>query len=181
MAKKETEMVVDILKETLKSPPEVIAVLKDQNPDLDFTKVVQTYVSENDMLDLELAREGKTFYSGKVLWIGNRSDGGRGVEICVKPEKKDFRTIIPTADTAKEVLLDSRKKTKSTIRIETMTPIRCAVCGKGIEIFDEVSACPICSAKAHTNHLVEWVKMKNSCPFCKKPLQVDDAGRIIAA
>lgn len=181
MAKKEEESVVDIRKEIFKSPSEVVAVIKDQNPDTEFTRVVQTYVSENDQLDLELTKEGKTFFTGKVLWIGNRNDGGRGVEICAKPEKKDFKTIIPTQDTSKEIMLDSHKKDKSTIRIETMTRVRCAVCGKGIEIFDESSSCPVCSAKAHTAHLQEWVRMKNSCPVCKKALLVDDGGNIAVA
>ncbi|MCP4761249.1 MAG: hypothetical protein GY870_05675, partial [archaeon] len=36
--------------------------------------------------------------------------------------------------------------------------------------------CPICEAKAHSEHLKEWVKMKNSCPVCKKPLTLNRNG-----
>ncbi len=49
---------------------------------------------------------------------------------------------------------------------------------KNIEIFDEVTGCPICEAKAHKDHLTDWVRMKHTCPVCKKSLNVSSTGVI---
>lgn len=180
MAKKEEkESVIDVRKELLKSPGEIVVVLQGPDVDLEFTKVVQTYVSEDGDLSLELEKDGKTFFSGEVIWIGNRRDGGMGVEICVKVDK-GTRTIIPTPDTTKEAHLDLRKK-NPTIHIKTLSRVRCAVCGKGLEIFDETSSCPICAAKAHTEHMVGWIQKENGCPVCKKALQVGPNNEVYVA
>ena len=46
------------------------------------------------------------------------------------------------------------------------------------DVFDEVTGCPICEAKAHKEHLTDWVKMKHTCPVCKKALNVSSSGVI---
>ncbi len=76
---------------------------------------------------------------------------------------------------SEKIILDVKKET---IRILTASKSKCAVCGKNIEIFDEVTGCPICSAKAHKEHLTDWVRMKHSCPICKKSLNVSSTGQI---
>lgn len=181
MGKKDKETTVDVRRELLKSPPEIVAVLKDQADDLEFTKVVQTFVSENDHLQLELTKEGKSFFSGIVLWIGNRQDGNLGTEICVKDDDGETKTIVPTTATTQEIILNLKKKNKPLLSIATISRERCAVCGKGIEIFDESTVCPICGARAHTNHMYEWIKKKNSCPMCNKPLKITGTGEVVIA
>jgi rubredoxin len=69
-------------------------------------------------------------------------------------------------------------KKDETIRIFTASKTKCAVCGKSIEIFDEVIGCPLCDIKAHKDHLIDWVRMKHSCPVCKKSLDVSSTGVI---
>ncbi|MEJ2279423.1 MAG: hypothetical protein P8Y70_17025 [Candidatus Lokiarchaeota archaeon] len=71
------------------------------------------------------------------------------------------------------------KFTKVIIKITTESKSKCSVCGKDIEIFDHVISCPLCSAKAHKNHLLDWIKMKHACPVCKKSLNVSSSGKIL--
>ena len=47
---------------------------------------------------------------------------------------------------------------------------KCGVCnlilGQG-----EFSSCPYCGAPSHTDHLLEWLKIKGKCPVCKHKLK----------
>ena len=79
-------------------------------------------------------------------------------------------------ENTENITLDIKKET---IKISTASKSKCSVCGKPIEIFDEVAGCPICEAKAHREHIVDWVRMKHSCPICKKALNVTATGAII--
>lgn len=176
MAKKPIAEVVNLRKAMLTSPNETISQLKDKVENLPTTKVCQTFVMENKDLDIILTREGKSFLSGNVIWIGNRKDGQDGVEICVDTGK-EMKTIIPSRENAKSIVLMPRKG-KPSIVIETLSQIRCAVCGKSIEIFDEVGVCPQCDTQSHLAHLQEWVRMKNSCPTCKIELVIVKDGNV---
>jgi hypothetical protein len=87
-----------------------------------------------------------------------------------------LKQLSPTVENTQKVILD---KKKNTIKIITESKSKCAVCGKDIEIFDQVSGCPLCNAKAHKEHFLDWVKMKHNCPVCKKSLSVSAAGKIL--
>jgi predicted transcriptional regulator len=50
----------------------------------------------------------------------------------------------------------------------------CSVCKRKIYNGSEVLACPNCNAKAHSNHIREWLKSIGSCPNCKKHLLEQD-------
>ncbi len=176
MSKKVKSEVINIQKAVLTSPNETIALLKEKVDSLPTTKVCQTFVMENDELALALTHEGKIFFTGNIIWIGNRRDGQDGVELCVDTGK-EMKTVIPSRDNAKSIMLTPRKG-KPTITIETTSQVRCAVCGKAIEIFDEVGVCPQCDNQSHLGHLQEWVRMKNSCPYCKTELVVLKDGTI---
>ena len=78
-----------------------------------------------------------------------------------------MKQIIPNNDNTMDALLDVNK---FVLKIHTMSRLRCAVCGKPIEIFDSELQCPICEAKAHSDHFKDWIRMKSSCPVCKKAL-----------
>jgi uncharacterized Zn-finger protein len=47
---------------------------------------------------------------------------------------------------------------------------QCTVCLLPIIQGDEFVKCPYCGSFAHKNHLIEWVKVKGSCPYCKERL-----------
>jgi hypothetical protein len=49
----------------------------------------------------------------------------------------------------------------------------CPVCHDRIEPLETVSSCPYCHAKAHREHLLEWIHVKGTCPSCQKGLRAD--------
>ena len=164
---------LDITNEVFKEPKEVINQLSS-NMDLKYTKVIQTYVMEDRRLNLSLEHDGSSYFKGKIDWIGNKKDDTEGSIFCVDT-KDELKQINPTAENTEKVILDVKK---DLIKISTASKTKCSVCGKSIEIFDEVNGCPICEAKAHKDHLTDWVRMKHTCPVCKKSLNVSSTGVI---
>ena len=164
---------LEITNEVFKEPKEVIDQLVS-NMDLKYTKVIQTYVMEDRRLNLSLERDGSSYFKGKVVWIGNKKDDTEGSIFCVDT-KDELKQINPTAENTEKVILDVKK---DLIKISIASKTKCSVCGKNIEIFDEVNGCPICEAKAHKDHLTDWVRMKHTCPVCKKSLNVSSTGVI---
>ncbi len=165
---------VEITEAVFKEPLEVIKLLTSHLDGLKYTKVIQTYVMEDRRLKLELHEQGSLYFKGEIVWVGNKKDETEGTLFCVEKEGES-KIINPSAENTEVIILDIKKET---IRVTTASKSKCVVCGKDIEIFDEVSGCPICQAKAHRGHLVDWIKMKNSCPTCKKSLNVSSSGVI---
>ena len=165
---------VDITNEVFREPFEVIKQISSNLDGLKYTKVIQTFVMEDRRLNLSLENEGSSYFKGKVVWIGNRKDDSEGTIFCVDT-RTELKQINPTAENTDNVVLDIKKEV---IRISTASKTKCAVCGKNIEIFDEVVGCPICEAKAHKDHITDWVRMKHACPVCKKSLNVSTSGVI---
>jgi len=164
---------VDITNEVFKEPIEVVNQLSS-NLGLNYTKVIQTYVMEDRRLNLTLEDQGNSYFKGKVVWIGNKKDDTEGSIFCVDT-REELKQISPTAENTESVILDIKKEL---IKVSTASKTKCSVCGKNIEIFDEVTGCPICEAKAHREHLTDWVRMKHTCPVCKKSLNVSSTGVI---
>lgn len=165
---------IDITQEVFKEPIEVIKKLT-ANIDIEYTKVIQTYVMENRVLELILLKDGSSYFKGKIVWIGNRKDDSNGTVFCIDT-KTELKTINPTAENTDNIILDRKKEA---IMISTESKAKCSVCGKNIEIFDDVMGCPLCGAKAHKDHLLDWIKMKHNCPVCKKSLDISSTGQII--
>jgi len=166
--------IIEISKEVFKEPIEVIKRIAETFDNVSFTKVIQTYVMENRNINLALERNGNIFAKGKLVWLGNRKDSSAGSMFCFDTGNQ-MRTITPSPDNTEKVILDPRK---DLIKISTASRIKCPVCEKSIEIFDEQVQCPICNTKAHKNHFIEWARMKKSCPVCKKALEVSDDNHI---
>ncbi len=164
---------VDITNEVFKEPIEVVNQLSS-NLGLNYTKVIQTYVMEDRRLNLTLEDQGNSYFKGKVVWIGNKKDDTEGSIFCVDT-REELKQVSPTAENTESVILDIKKEL---IKVSTASKTKCSVCGKNIEIFDEVTGCPICEAKAHREHLTDWVRMKHTCPVCKKSLNVSSTGVI---
>lgn len=166
---------VELTEDVFKEPIDVINKLSTHIDGLKYTKVIQTFVMENRDLNLVLTKQGSDYFKGKIVWIGNKKDDSEGTIFCVDTGS-EIKQISPTAENSDLVVLDIKKET---IKVSTASKSKCAVCGKEIEIFDDVSGCPICQTKAHREHLVEWIKTKHSCPICKKSLNVSSTGVII--
>jgi hypothetical protein len=170
MAKKTKDIVVNLKDAVFRNPQNVIKELNNHIQGLKFTKVIQTYVLEDKDLKIQLLREGRVNMQGNLIWFGNKPDHTEGTVFCFQSEKNGMKQVLPTADNTQEITLDISKQV---IKISTLSRIKCAVCGKFIEIFDTELKCPVCEAKAHGEHLKEWIKMKSSCPVCKKPLTLN--------
>jgi len=166
---------VDITEQVFKEPIEVMKqITKNLVPAPKYTKVIQTFVMEERRLDLSLEKNNSSYFKGKIVWIGNRKDDTEGTIFCVDT-KSELKQISPTSENTEKAIIDIKR---DLIRISTSSKSRCAVCGKDIEIFDEVSGCPLCDAKGHRDHMVDWIRMKHSCPVCKKSLNVSSKGVI---
>ncbi|MHA1232676.1 MAG: hypothetical protein ACTSRP_21200 [Candidatus Helarchaeota archaeon] len=53
---------------------------------------------------------------------------------------------------------------------------RCIVCNLPIKENEKAVKCPHCRNWAHTDHLLEWIKIKGKCPFCSRPLNRNQLG-----
>jgi rubrerythrin len=166
---------INLTEEIFKEPVEVVNKITS-NMEINYTKVIQTYVMEERKLDLILEEDGDDYFKGKIVWIGNKKDDTSGTIFCVDI-KGELKQLNPTEENTEKAILDLKKEK---IKILTSAKSKCSVCGKKIEIFDDIAGCPICGAKAHKNHILEWIKMKNTCPACKKPVHVSSTGAIHA-
>ena len=50
----------------------------------------------------------------------------------------------------------------------------CAVCLLNIDHGEPILLCPHCNAPAHRDHLREWLKIKNYCPYCRQPITEEE-------
>ena len=50
---------------------------------------------------------------------------------------------------------------------------RCIVCNLSIKKEERIAHCPSCGHPAHRDHLLEWIKIKGICPFCKRKITAD--------
>lgn len=172
MPKEETDL--NITNEVYKEPIEVMKKLSSNIDGLNYTKVIQTYVLENKKLDLSLIKQNSSYFDGKIVWIGNKKDDTEGTVFCVD-SRDGLKQLNPTPDNSDKIILD---KKKNKINIFATSNSKCAVCNKDIEIFDEIGSCPLCGAEGHKEHMVDWIRMKHSCPVCKKSLNVSSTGVI---
>lgn len=46
----------------------------------------------------------------------------------------------------------------------------CAVCKMDIAPGEATTKCPHCNTKIHSDHFIEWIKVKGYCPNCKRDL-----------
>lgn len=46
----------------------------------------------------------------------------------------------------------------------------CMICKSPSKTVEEIIECPYCQTSFHKDHLLEWIKIKSSCPFCGEKL-----------
>ncbi|MHA1301796.1 MAG: hypothetical protein ACTSO9_20440 [Candidatus Helarchaeota archaeon] len=53
---------------------------------------------------------------------------------------------------------------------------KCIVCALPINEDDESPKvyCPHCRNPAHKNHILDWIKLRGTCPICRKNLSRSD-------
>jgi hypothetical protein len=50
---------------------------------------------------------------------------------------------------------------------------RCIVCNLPIAQEEKLARCPDCGHSAHLEHLLEWIKIKGVCPYCKRTISAE--------
>jgi hypothetical protein len=50
----------------------------------------------------------------------------------------------------------------------------CMVCRRSIRVGEETLRCPYCRHAAHSDHFLEWIHVKDSCPFCGSHLNEEE-------
>ena len=70
----------------------------------------------------------------------------------------------------KHVILISGVKTVGTW--DWLAFIKCIVCNLPVkkEQLPQALKCPHCNGIGHPDHLTEWLKMKGTCPYCRRRL-----------
>ncbi|MHA1982859.1 MAG: RING finger domain-containing protein [Candidatus Hodarchaeales archaeon] len=51
---------------------------------------------------------------------------------------------------------------------------RCSICKRQIKDGEEIAKCGSCESVGHYSHLAEWVKIKGTCPVCRKKLTLPE-------
>ncbi|MFX1476161.1 MAG: hypothetical protein ACFFCO_11880 [Promethearchaeota archaeon] len=51
---------------------------------------------------------------------------------------------------------------------------RCMLCKRQIDFNEDWVKCPHCEELAHRTHLLEWIRVKGTCPNCRQPLRPRD-------
>lgn len=52
--------------------------------------------------------------------------------------------------------------------------LKCMVCNLNLSESEERLFCPYCGNPAHKYHLLEWIKVKEFCPYCRRRLRIND-------
>jgi hypothetical protein len=169
------EKELNITSELLKGPQKIINLLSE-SLNVEYTKVIQTFVMENRNIELVLNQKDASSLKGNLIWIGNRKDGEEGLVICFK-SKNELKFLYPTTQNIEDIVLNSKKD--RIIIMSDSNKQKCSVCGKPIEIFDKFLRCPICEEKGHENHMIEWIQKEGTCPVCKKSISISRLGRLI--
>ena len=179
MAKKGKIIGKNIRKALLTSPKMFIQEVAEDYEGLEYTLARTTYVMENmkdTPLKIDVKKGGRSIISGNLIWAGE-DPTGNGLELYLDNKKH----LYPNPDNVKGAFFHPQKKGNGYVEISVHdTSIRCLICGKEIEIFDEPASCPVCGAKSHKVHLDEWVRMKGECSACSARLGVGEDGEIVA-
>lgn len=168
--KEPTITVMNIRGATLKGPKLLIQQMSEKTPDLRTTRVIQTFIMENQDLKLGIVKDNKMLYSGVVRWIGNRGNNIDGTVFAVE-NKDEIKVITPTKSNSGDIEFVPERMQ---IKINATSTINCGICGRPIEIFDEESVCPHCESSFHKDHIVDYVNKKKECFSCKKALEIKE-------
>ncbi|MFX0101092.1 MAG: hypothetical protein ACFFCS_16070 [Candidatus Hodarchaeota archaeon] len=180
MGKKAKIIGKNIRKALMTSPKMFIQEVAEDYEGLEYTLARTTYIMEQlkaTPLKIDVKKGGRSIISGTLVWVGEDPTGG-GIEFYLDNKKH----LYPNADNVKGAFFHSQGKGGGGYVEITVhdTSIRCLICGKEIEIFDEPASCPVCGAKSHLVHLLEWVRMKGECSACSARLGVGESGDVIA-
>jgi predicted amidophosphoribosyltransferase len=71
---------------------------------------------------------------------------------------------------AHEYVIPMEAKADNHTAVTTEHGEECMVCNLELNEGDDVVWCPHCGNPAHKAHLLEWIRVKSTCPICRKYL-----------
>lgn len=108
---------------------------------------------------------------------GDRFKGYKEYEKWDKQRTDALQTSPPYGKAFyKDMPVDYNKETKafSPKRKPEPKPETCMICKLDIKDQDDQELCPECENFFHYAHLSEWLKVKGTCPVCKKKIELTD-------
>ncbi|HME56026.1 MAG TPA: hypothetical protein VKM55_27735 [Candidatus Lokiarchaeia archaeon] len=180
MAKKAAVLGKNVRKSLITSARKWIQEISQDYSGLECTRAVDTYIMEKireNPLKITVIREDQALMSANLLWVTEKEEGG----VVLYLDNKKF--LYPTNENIKGAFFSlDKKKVAGIVEIEMHpNPAPCAICGKPMEIFDEITSCPSCGAMSHILHLEEWIRMKGSCSSCQVQLAINENNKIVLA
>ncbi|MFX1252988.1 MAG: hypothetical protein ACFFCZ_15380 [Promethearchaeota archaeon] len=76
-----------------------------------------------------------------------------------------------TQITSKPRTQPTPKPTEDQVQAPLVPQDRCTICQQPIEEQTEILSCPSCGVKGHSGHFKEWIRIKQTCPNCRKELR----------
>ncbi|OLS18965.1 MAG: hypothetical protein HeimC3_47820 [Candidatus Heimdallarchaeota archaeon LC_3] len=70
--------------------------------------------------------------------------------------------------------LSTSQSTIESVKTQTSQIERCSICKRQIKEGEEIAKCGSCESVGHYSHLAEWVKIKGTCPVCRKKLKLPE-------
>jgi len=180
MAKKAEILGKNVRKSLITSARKWIQEISQDYSALEYTRAVDTYIMEKikeNPLKIAMMREDQALMSANLLWATDKEEGG----VVLYLDNKKY--LYPTNENIKGAYFSlDKKKAGGIVEIEMHpNPAPCAICGKPMEIFDEIISCPSCGATSHVLHLEEWIRMKGTCSACNVQLVLNENNKIVLA
>ena len=180
MGKKAATLGKNVRKSLITSAKKWIQEISQDYSAMEYTRAVDTYIMEKikeNPLKVNVTREDQALMTANLLWVTEKEEGG----VVLYLENKKY--LYPTNENIKGAYFSlDKKKATGIVEIELHpTPAPCAICGKPMEIFDEVASCPSCGTTSHVLHLEEWIRMKGTCSSCMASLAINDDNKIVLA
>lgn len=143
----------------------------DKQEALEFTKVLRTFIVNSELKgEISTSGSSSSKISGIIEWIGERKDGGKGIELFLR--SRSGNKVFVFGENLESATFNPQKRILSI----TETPENCPICKSVISSRDETIQCPACNIKAHKDHFLEYVKIHGTCPNCQKRLSMKAKG-----
>ncbi|MFW9923695.1 MAG: RING finger domain-containing protein [Candidatus Thorarchaeota archaeon] len=125
--------------------------------------IVKLQVLENTLILLDSQKDNLDEEEYSTI----RSENLRNIftikEILEKRKNKGKSVLCPYCNTQTSPILSNCQNCNKELPY-------CMICLNRIGSESEVSICPHCSSIAHGEHFEKWLKITNSCPYCKKEI-----------
>ena len=68
----------------------------------------------------------------------------------------------------------SNTLTNTNISVQTQEELICCICKRKIQTGDDLARCDQCGSVGHYGHFAEWVKVKGTCPVCRRKIHLPE-------